>query len=212
MRRRIDWNYLLGLRLEDPGFDFSVLSDFRTPLVVGNAEHLLLDALLNTCMAHGLPRTRGCQRTGSTHVLGALRTLNRLEQVAETVRASLEAVARADPVWLQAHTPADGVTRYGRIEDYRLPQGQEARDLRAPRGRRRSGSSDHAVRTRRSSRPVGPRRRRHPAADLDSAPSGLGGAGSPAHARGPARASHQIASPHEAEARCATKRAMSWVG
>lgn len=29
VRSRIDWKYMLGLRLEDPGFDFSVLSEFR---------------------------------------------------------------------------------------------------------------------------------------------------------------------------------------
>ena len=32
-RSRIDWKYLLGLPLDDPGFDFSVLSDFRGRLV-----------------------------------------------------------------------------------------------------------------------------------------------------------------------------------
>jgi transposase len=29
VRARIDWKYLLGLELSDPGFDFSVLSEFR---------------------------------------------------------------------------------------------------------------------------------------------------------------------------------------
>jgi transposase len=30
VRTRIDWNYLLRLPLEDQGFDYSVLSEFRT--------------------------------------------------------------------------------------------------------------------------------------------------------------------------------------
>ena len=30
VRGRIDWKYLLGLELADPGFDASVLSEFRT--------------------------------------------------------------------------------------------------------------------------------------------------------------------------------------
>src|SRR5215831_16802400 len=92
VRGRIDWKYALGLPLDDAGFDFSVLSEFRTRMVAGNAEHLLLEALLDACKAHGLLRARGRQRTDSTHVLGALRTLNRLEQVSETVRAALAAV------------------------------------------------------------------------------------------------------------------------
>src|SRR2546425_6014139 len=46
VRARIDWKYALGLELTDPGFDFSVLCEFRARLVTGGAEQLLLDALL----------------------------------------------------------------------------------------------------------------------------------------------------------------------
>jgi transposase len=38
VRSRIDWKYLLGLELVDPGFDFSVLSEFRDRLQVGGLE------------------------------------------------------------------------------------------------------------------------------------------------------------------------------
>lgn len=80
VRARIDWKYALGLELADPGFDFSVLSEFRTRLVAGAAESLLLDALLGACREHGLLRARGRQRTDSSAVLGAVRLLNRIEQ------------------------------------------------------------------------------------------------------------------------------------
>ena len=46
VRARIDWKYLLSLELTDPGFDFSVLSEFRDRLLAGSAEELLLDKLL----------------------------------------------------------------------------------------------------------------------------------------------------------------------
>ena len=46
VRGRIDLKYALGLELTDPGFDFTILSDFRKRLVEGGAEHLLLDAML----------------------------------------------------------------------------------------------------------------------------------------------------------------------
>jgi transposase len=46
VRRRIDWKYVLRLELTDPGFDASVLSEFRTCLIVGAAESLLFDTLL----------------------------------------------------------------------------------------------------------------------------------------------------------------------
>ena len=38
VRARIDWKYLLRLELTDPGFDFSVLSEFRDRLLAGSAE------------------------------------------------------------------------------------------------------------------------------------------------------------------------------
>src|SRR5918992_3440184 len=85
VRARIDWKYLLSLELTDPGFDFSVLSAFRDRLLAGSAEALLLEKLLARCQALGLLTARGQQRTDSTHVLAAVRVLNRLELVAETL-------------------------------------------------------------------------------------------------------------------------------
>src|SRR5438309_11132929 len=38
VRARIDWKYLLGLELTDPGFDASVLCEFRSRLLDGGAE------------------------------------------------------------------------------------------------------------------------------------------------------------------------------
>ena len=102
VRARIDWKYLLSLDLTDPGFDFSVLSEFRDRLLAGSAAEVLLDKLLERCRALGLLTARGQQRTDSTHVLAAIRVLNRLELVAETLRAALNAVATVAPAWLQA--------------------------------------------------------------------------------------------------------------
>src|SRR4051812_35441625 len=79
VRGRIDWKYLLGLELVDPGFDASVLSEFRSRLLTGSAEERLLHKLLEACQARGLLKARGRQRTDATHVLASIRTLNRLE-------------------------------------------------------------------------------------------------------------------------------------
>ena len=76
VRVRIDWKYALGLDLTDPGFHFSVLTEFRARLVAGGAEHLLLDGMLERFKAHGLVKARGRQRTDSTHVLGAVHDLH----------------------------------------------------------------------------------------------------------------------------------------
>jgi transposase len=132
VRARIDWKYLLGLELTDPGFDFSVLSEFRDRLLAGSAEALLLEKLLERCRALGLLKARGQQRTDSTHVLAAVRVLNRLELVAETLRAALNALATVAPAWLQAVSPLVWYERYSRrIEESRLPQAQAAREAYA---------------------------------------------------------------------------------
>ncbi len=128
VRARIDWKYSLSLSLSDPGFHYSVLSEFRTRLISGQAEHLLLDALLTACTARGLLAARGQQRTDSTHVLMSVRALNRLERVSETLRAALNALAEVAPDWLRTLSPAEWFARYSRrAEEYRLPRGKEAR-------------------------------------------------------------------------------------
>jgi transposase len=53
VRARIDWKYALGLRLSDPDFNFSVLSGFRSRLVEGGKERLLLEKLLEGCKERG---------------------------------------------------------------------------------------------------------------------------------------------------------------
>jgi transposase len=132
VRARIDWKYLLGLELSDPGFNYSVLSEFRDRLLAGSAEVLLLDRLLERCRALGFLKARGPQRTDSTHVLAAIRVLSRLELVAETLRAALNDLATVAPDWLQGLAPREWYERYGkRIEDSRLPRAKAAREAYA---------------------------------------------------------------------------------
>jgi transposase len=142
VRARIDWKYALSLALGDPGFDHSVLSEFRGRLVAGGHELLLLDRMLERFAARGLLKTRGRQRTDSTHVLAAVRAMNRLELLAETLRAALNAIAPAAPAWLRGVAPPEWYERYAcRIEDYRLPKTAAARDAYA----RRVGADGRAL-------------------------------------------------------------------
>lgn len=123
VRSRIDWKYALSLPLTDAGFDYSVLSKFRTRLVEGQAEHLLFDQMLTVLQQRGLVKAGGKQRTDSTHILAAVRTLSRLELVGETVRAALEALAVSAPDWLRQQVSREWLERYGRpLDDYRLPK------------------------------------------------------------------------------------------
>jgi transposase len=132
VRSRIDWKYLLGLALTDPGFDYSVLSEFRTRLLEGGADALLLEALLAHCQERRVLKARGRQRTDATHVLAAIRVLNRLECVGEALRHVLNTLAVVAPAWLRAQVPPDWVDRYAhRLESYRLPSSAAERQALA---------------------------------------------------------------------------------
>jgi len=130
VRSRIDWKYAQGLELTDPGFDYSLLCEFRQRLVNGGAEKQLLDTMLTLFVEKGLLKAGGRQRTDSTHVLAAVRSLNRLEKVGETLRHTLNALAAIVPEWLQTIAPSHWYERYGsRVESYHFPKsktGQEA--------------------------------------------------------------------------------------
>jgi hypothetical protein len=77
------------------------------------------------------------QRTDSTHVLGRIRDLNRLELAGESVRAALEALAAAAPAWLARVIDTSWQEVYGqRIDNFRLPGGKARRaDLAVRYGR-----------------------------------------------------------------------------
>jgi transposase len=97
---RIDWKYCLGLPLDHPGFDFSVLSEFRARLVEHDLTRAGFDAVLERCCKLGLVKAGGKQRTDATHVISAVRDMSRLELAGESVRALTEALAQVAPDWL----------------------------------------------------------------------------------------------------------------
>jgi transposase len=128
VRSRIDLKYLLGLELTDPGFNFSVLSEFRARLLAHEAGDRVLDRLVEHFKVHGWLKERGRQRTDSTHVLAAIRLLNRLECIGETMRAALNSLATVAPDWLRAWAEPEWFDCYSvRVEEHRLPKGEAER-------------------------------------------------------------------------------------
>jgi transposase len=88
-----------------------VLSEFRDRLLASHAAALVLDTRLERCRALGWLTARGQQRTASTHVLAAIRVLNRLELVAEPRRAPLNELATVAPAWRRGIAPVQGYER-----------------------------------------------------------------------------------------------------
>ncbi|MBL3671401.1 transposase, partial [Streptomyces sp. M2CJ-2] len=130
VRENLAWKYALGLDLEDPGFDHSVLPEFRSRVVAHRLEERVLDLLLERLTALDLLTAGGSQRTDSTHIVSTVRDLNRLELVGESVRAALNALAVACPDWVdQVLVVDDWSHRYGdRVDSWRLPTSKTKQD------------------------------------------------------------------------------------
>src|SRR3989440_7079931 len=126
---RMDWKYALSLAPDDEGFDYTVLSQFRQRLLEQGAEDLVLEPLLAECREHGWLKAGGKQRTDSTHVLAAVRSLSSLESVGEALRAALNALAEIEPEWLLEHIEDEWFDRYvHRFELARFPKAQRQRE------------------------------------------------------------------------------------
>jgi transposase len=217
VRGRLDWKYCLGLALADEGFDFSVLSEFRSRLAAAGLERAVFDLLLERLKELGMVKAGGTQRTDSTQVLGRIRDLNRLELAGETVRAALEALAAAAPGWLAGVIDVSWQEVYGqRIDGMRLPASAAKRnDLAAQYGAdgcllleavRAPGAPSWlrelpAVETLRQVWVQQYYRTARGAVVLREA----GGQGLP-----PGRS--RIVSPYDTDARCSEKRGKGWLG
>jgi len=130
VRTRLDWKYLLGLPLEDPGFDHSVLPEFRAKVASAGLEQVPLDALLERLSADGLVQAGGKQRTDSTHVVAAVAELNQLDLAGESVRAAVEALAAAHPGWVAGALHVSEWTRkYGApVPGWHFPASKKKQD------------------------------------------------------------------------------------
>lgn len=127
---KISWKSALGLGMTEEGFDPSVLSEFRSRVAAHGLEEKVLDLLLVRLTEVGLVKAGGKQRTDSTHVISAVRDLNRLELAGECVRAALEALSVAAPEWVEQVLEVPGwADRYrARIDSWRLPTSKTKRD------------------------------------------------------------------------------------
>jgi transposase len=103
---RIDWKYALHVSLGYLGFHHSTLSNFRKRLVAHGGERVVFERVLKWVQGHGFLKKHGKQRTDSTHIIGCVARLSRLELVWETIRVALRALQKTCSAWYVQCIPA----------------------------------------------------------------------------------------------------------
>lgn len=86
----LGWKYALDLELTDEGFHPTVLVYFRDRLEEKKAERVIFDGVVELLVELGWVKRKGKQRLDSTHILGYVKEMSRLECAVETVRLALE--------------------------------------------------------------------------------------------------------------------------
>jgi transposase len=121
VKTRLDWKYALHLPLDDSGFHYSDLCNFRKRLLSHGKESLIFDELLESIRTLGFLKKRKYQRSDSTHVLAKVCHLSRLENLSEGLRLALRAIEKADAVFYQVKLPAPYREQWDtRLNDYRM--------------------------------------------------------------------------------------------
>jgi transposase len=128
---RLDWKYALRQALDWAGFHYTDLCNFRKRLLRYGQEQVAFERVVKYLRERGYIRAGGKQRTDSTHIVGAVMRLSRLELVWETLRLALGALVNADAPWTLKWLPRSFVEPYSaRRSDYRLSQEEVVQALR----------------------------------------------------------------------------------
>jgi hypothetical protein len=132
VKYHLGWKYAFDLPLTYAGFDPTSLVVFRKRLLGketdgetpggANMARLLFDEVLEALNKGGVVRSRGKQRLDSTHVLGNVAKMSRLELVRESIRLALiavedwEAKAEGWAVWRERYCESKIDWRAGTAE------------------------------------------------------------------------------------------------
>lgn len=108
LRLNLGWKHALNLRIDDRGFHPTSLVTFRDRLLGSADGRLLFDIILRFLHGKSFVQHHGKQRLDSTHVLGAVARMGRLDMVRETLRLFLETIQRMSledslPEWSLFH-------------------------------------------------------------------------------------------------------------
>ena len=92
LRFRLDWKIALGLELDYEGIHSTTLVYFRDRLLNNEQASYAFDRVLEHLKECGLVKKNSKQRIDSTHVIGEVRALSRIELFHETLRLFMEKV------------------------------------------------------------------------------------------------------------------------
>lgn len=112
LRFRLDWKYALHLELNYPGFDSTVLSEFRQRLLKHGAESRVFSAIFAQLRQLGFYKQRGIQRTDSLAIYNHHRLLRRIELCVETMRVCIKSLLHQAPEWTRTTLPQEWEERY----------------------------------------------------------------------------------------------------
>jgi transposase len=97
------WKLALHMEVDEPGFHATTLVKYRERLLRHGLERAGFDGVLNAMRAAGYLPRKTRQRLDSSHVIGLVSDMSRLECVRETLRLALEAL---EPIEALARPPA----------------------------------------------------------------------------------------------------------
>ena len=124
---RLDWKYALRVAVNGEGFHYSDLCNFRKRLLLHGREGVVFERVVAYLRERGYVKAGGKQRTDSTHIVGQVIDLSRLEMVWETMRVALNALISSDAPWVLKWVPASFVQTYSvRRSDYQLRDAEVA--------------------------------------------------------------------------------------
>jgi transposase len=90
------WKLALSMEADEKGFHPTSLVKFRERLLEHGLERLGFEAVLEQMKAEGYLPKRSKQRLDSTHIIGLVSRMSRLECVRETLRLALEELEQAE--------------------------------------------------------------------------------------------------------------------
>ena len=125
LRYHLGWKYALSHEMNEAVFDPTVLVRFRVKLLEYEQGRLLFERILKGLQDAGLILRKYKQRLDSTHVLGMIAKMSRLECVRESIRLALKEL---DGILGESQRPEFwGILWERYVEnklDYKVPEGE----------------------------------------------------------------------------------------